>query len=817
MASPLGWFRRHQKGMMVVFGMVLMGIFGLGSVAMMINPGQITNPAANKVVVTWDGGKLQQSQIDNLRIRHFAAARFIEGVEAEARNQKAGNFRSPALPVRWISESADVRQIDKEIAKRYIMAERAKRAGIVVNDAMVHDYISLIHNLVDFSQADLEVINNRVNGDYDDLVDIRGQLKIELAAQQYQIMLNTGLPDALSPTETAEFYNRLEKTIECSVLALDVEDYLDKVSEPPSNSELKKIFEEGRYKIEDPNGLEPGFKRAKRVRINYVSADYVDFLEMEKAKITDQQVQEEYARRVEKEDRLVMELVPQENAGDNGAPTPPGDGGNADDDAAPLPPGDDDADLESGQSGEPEGAGESNGNSADDETETETEQIENGDEEETEQTENGNEEQTEDEGGMPLTLSRTQTQFVSTVQDEDSEAGLNQEETENSDGEESIANQDSEAQPNTDGEDPASTQDELDQPQMLDEEQGEGEQLPDDVVLPGEGSGSLRDPLELRPKKLDAVLSNLIRESMVADVALQEMQQMISEAKDEVREQQYNYADWAGLSDEEKKNSEPEITLNLKELADRFHLRSGETELMNYDDLLEDPKFGARKVIIEIPQRFGGPPRRSSVPLGAIVFSDLDNKSPFDPGDPVVEFGTQTNMLWWPVEIKEVEVLSFSDAKDDVLRFWKLQKARELALADANRIAQDLMNIKAKLLSYSDKAVLTGSFTWYLSGLVKPQGVTTPGDEFMSTAFGLKLNECGGALNDAGDFAYVIQKVFEDSRTDEQIASELLDTWTKFQMVPPNVTGTASGENRNMREGIRPTILEEMNVEWVFE
>ena len=66
MANPLRWFRRHQKLMMVFFGVGLMAVFGLGSVFTMINPGKMSVERDNPVIATWKGGKITRNDLDVL-------------------------------------------------------------------------------------------------------------------------------------------------------------------------------------------------------------------------------------------------------------------------------------------------------------------------------------------------------------------------------------------------------------------------------------------------------------------------------------------------------------------------------------------------------------------------------------------------------------------------------------------------------------------------------------------------------------------------------------------------------------------------------
>lgn len=800
MASPLGWFRRHQKGMMVVFGMVLMAIFGLGSVAMMINPSQLTNPADKEVVVQWDGGKLTKTQVENIRVRHFAAKRFVQGVEMAARG-KQENFFPAAFPINWLNEgNIDTRQADAAIVERYLLAERAKKEGMRVSDTMVSDYISLVHNMVNFGPADLERINMEVNGEHMDLVDIRRHLKMELAAQQYRFLLDRGFPITPTPTEAAELYSRLEKTIECTVMPVKVEDFISKVEGSPSNSELKKIFEKGQYLLEDSHPTKPGFKRAKRAKIQYVFAEFDDFLKAEMDKISDKQVQEEYDRLVEAKDSLVMEFVPPETTPDvlpgidDPAPLPGTEG----DDAAPTPPGDSDDPAPP-----PAKADGTDENKSDTDSSSES-------------TEGGSDEGDGSDKDLSLTV-QSASQFVSTGPQEEEE-GTNQEKAESTQEGTQKTDETTEAADPDSGDaatqetESKTTEQESGEPKMLDE----SNQDSGDAALPGEDDQEIDNPVLMRPKPLDVDLAQLIRERMVSDRAMNLMKDQIAQAEADVREQQYEYQDWESLPDAEKKGTEPNITLDLKEMATRLGLQYGETELLNRVDLFESD-FGGRRGIVEIPRQFG-PPQRTTAPMADIVFANLERQVTYEPGEPVVQEGNKINFLWWPVEIAEMEVLTFADAKPDVLEYWKREQAKELALQHAQDLANSLNAKKERLLdAHPDTSENTGSFTWYSTGFTQPTGVEAPGEEFMKTAFGLKMDESAGALNETGTHAYVVQKIFQDSRDDAQISDSLLSNWTKFQMIPPNVSGTVRQQSSRYRLKTREKIMEEMNVKWVSE
>ena len=70
--ANLRWFRKHQKIMLVVFGVILMAVFGLGSVISMIPNAPSDNDSdRNKVIAKWKGGQFTRGELAELTRMHF--------------------------------------------------------------------------------------------------------------------------------------------------------------------------------------------------------------------------------------------------------------------------------------------------------------------------------------------------------------------------------------------------------------------------------------------------------------------------------------------------------------------------------------------------------------------------------------------------------------------------------------------------------------------------------------------------------------------------------------------------------------------------
>ena len=789
MASPLGWFRRHQRGMMVVFGMVLMGIFGLGSVAMMIQPGQINDRYGKETAVKWSGGNISKSKLENVRYKHYATIRFLEALERASREQNEKSFNSvpSQLRIQPVPQNIPPNDLDAYVMERILYAKAAEDQGVVVNDAMVNDHFQQIATNSGFKQVDWELINQSANGDHVELVEIRNQMKIELAHKIYQVMMYSGLPNSPNPTEAANGFLRFNQLTECSTYPLKVVDYLTKVEDEPSNSELKKLYEEGKYRVPDGAYLEPGFKQNKRVNVQYLYGDPNVFLENEMRNVTDAEVQAKYEELVEAEDGLVMEQIPPEETELNEDAPEPGD--------APTPP----QDIESTDP--------SLGGSSDDPAPMPG--TDPGTAETTEGTIPGGTipEGAIPEGAIPESSSTTSpttglsvyprskhTVFTSLQQDETPE--VVEEVIKQLEDLDPPTTQDSDPAPNPESSENPNASEQTDDPDMLDD--GSQDEKP---ML----------PILQRPMKLDEELARKIRISMVRALANAKLETAVSTAQAEVQDLQFDFIEWEALTDQEKKDTEKPV-IDLKALAREFGLEQGETGLVSLDKLIKS-EFGKKEANRVV--RF----RKITVPFGVIIATGLDKRNIMET-DTLVENLNKKNYVWWLAEKHDIEIRSFADSKEEVLEYWRYQQARELALADAKSIAEKL-NSSNELLSESkyaknDKVTNTGEFTWFSeNGFATPENVEFPGDQFMTAVFETKLSEAGAAFNELEDTVYVFQKISEDKRSDETLREEFLSEFSKFQQIPGTAASMSNIRGREMGAKMRDNILKRYDVNWV--
>ena len=326
MSNPLRWFRQNSKILVVFLGIGAMAIFGLGPVFDVLSrSSSYEDGVLNPVIAKWKGGDLKRSDLDFSLRRHYQLLRFQQGVEKAAIAQEGEEYRPLVAPIQPIRDTGSQAQVDDQLIERKLLADKAESDGFVVSDSMIDDFLALLAGEAELSRADLEQINIEANQRSCSLAQIRRQLKSELLYRQMRVMASGGQPLIPNPSESMELYAKNSTRIECEVIPVPVSQFVDEVTEEPSNATLRSLYNDGKTRYPDPTGEKPGFKIGRRLVAQYFVADFDTFQQNEMNKLTDAQVEAEYDRLVNEENDLVMEVIPQDVEDDVVTPDEPGE------------------------------------------------------------------------------------------------------------------------------------------------------------------------------------------------------------------------------------------------------------------------------------------------------------------------------------------------------------------------------------------------------------------------------------------------------------------------------------------------------------
>ena len=838
MASPIRWFRKHAQFFVVIFGVVLIGIFGLGTVFTSLNPSDFISNGdeeANKVVAQWAGGELRKEDLFKLRRNHYATQRLVNHVYQYAVNENGGKQFPVAvpriLPLSRPGSNPTEEQMDEQMMNRFLFAKKAQGEGFIVDERMALDYIAQFGGDVPMSKNMLKQLNNQVNQRMP-LTAIVRHVQTELLSQQMESLARGGLPfddfnpvsaAAINPTEAIQLYARSNKQIECQVLPIPIEEYVSKINEEPSESELKALYEEGKYDYPFYNFKKPGFKKLKQARIQYFVGELDTFLTNEVAKLTDAEVQAEYERLVEAEDDFVMEAIPVEKKED-AADADASQGQASDvDDPAPAPQ---ETMIEEGsmEDADAEDAGD-----AEDAEPVETPDSEGGQSSVSVAIPQG------DKGPNRYTALKKQDDVP--VADtpgnpvpQDPSNGLRQEANEAvapvQDASEVVTESGAVLQADADtttteaaGEgvmqaveaatvDAASDAADATTGGAAADQAASSDEMAQDPALADEPK------VERRPKPLVDIAEELKRRMKMEDARIAR-DAAVDAAEKAVRKYQMKRSKW---DYEREQNGEGEELPppDYNKMADEYQLKFMETDLVDQTQI-GDERIGQITTFSFANQQL------VQKNVGEQIFEQYEDLSTYQP-QTVDDSATRSKVIYWLAEKVDQSVPDFVTARPTVLEYWKRNKGLEAAEAQAQSIVNQL-NDSGKLLKdipeYAEKAQDTGIFSWFSSfgrfAYGQPASVVAPGEEFMSAAFDLKEpGNAAKALNENRDIVYVIQNNSSFDMSIEQLGSDYMSkNFFQAKQIPREVVSAKGMYRRRLNFDWLRELQDDLKVEVV--
>lgn len=269
-----------------------------------------------------------------------------------------------------------------------------------------------------------------------------------------------------------------------------------------------------------------------------------------------------------------------------------------------------------------------------------------------------------------------------------------------------------------------------------------------------------------------------VREEIREDVASEKVSKKIDDTFTALRTSVIKFANQFSSWNAKKEGTQP-VPPDFKAMAKEKGIDFQETGWVSFQDEL-DTDFG--KSIF-----FTGDNRNARA-LGLAFSEDIRRYNPSESYlfGAEMKFLPQMKFLWWRTDYKDAYVPRFEDVKKEVLDTWKMVHARELAVAQANKYADEIKKQQAELQEvfkfrpelHPSKDI--GPFMWItqpsiardpsqptpLPYITPLDGVEKPGEEFMRTVFALGAGNTGVAMNSPQTVAYVIQvKGYEGSES----------------------------------------------------
>jgi hypothetical protein len=707
MASPFHGFRKRQKVLLVIIGVVCIFTFTVGDFILSYFPTS-GGRADDQAAVTWKGGQLTENELFNLRRVHHLTVEYLAQITKETVD-RGGSPKGPGVTRdrngRIVEPGISTDASDLRLVRTLLLAEQAEKIGMEVPDEAIVDFLAQLSDRM-LSSPELgamltDVTRGRLTRD-----QLFDNLRRELLSRNYLRLVASG--DVMTPDDAWSYYNRLTRRVTTSMLAFPAEDFLDRAPRP-NKSELQTFYEKYKDQYPSPGFPDPGFKQRPQYKFAYFKADSDKFIEEEKAKIPAEEVEKYYEEN--KESYKVPEL-PELPGVNSGAPAEGEEGAaasqspeEADEATAPdLTPPENPAPPKPDENA-PRAPG------ASDVPETPS----------------------TDEGAA-ISPSTFQVALLAAQED--------------------AANPQASDAPA----EPAKTDEAGDQPS------DEATETP-----PKETEAANEETADETAKAPNyqplSEVEDDIRRTLALQAARERMEKALTEARRQIDKYKRSFASYRARIESGGTAREPELP-NFKQIAADLGLDYGETPVV--DELTVGET--------ELGQTFVFGPGFQQYSFAQVAMGEQATLYQAE------RIQGLNDYLYWPIEFTTSRTPPLDEIRDDVTRAWRMQKAFEIAVQEAENAAQKVRAAAGEAPlpeaagATQAQVVRPPAFSWMTSGsmpfgggapyLSDVEGVDNPGHAFMEAVFRLQPGEVGVAPNEPKTIAYLVR--LEDETPSEE-------------------------------------------------
>ncbi len=754
MASrSMHYLRKHSKVILVVMGIVCMITFVVGAaLSDLVNSAARRAQNPNPIVVTWAKGKVTSQEMQNLRFRHAKVYEFLQRVIFTAIERGA----KPIINGRQVTldrmQSFDVGipadNSEESTVQTMVLAAEADRMGVAVDVDAAKNYLRQVSS-PELKEGDWFDIATQTIGEDNRLSvnQLLEHLAYELKAQHVRMLALSGyyaqgVGPIVPPGQAYELFGRLNRRFTVEAYPIETENFVNQVKGEPTQSELQELFDKGKNRDPDPNLDEPGFHKPHKLSFKWLKVNFTPFLEEAKKQITEQEIEEAYQKDISQGLHKVQELPPAtgpatDEKQEGGQPA-------ADKSVEEKPAEKKPTDKQPADSPLSEKPAESPAVDKADDADKSTGSVQPKDTKNTtEKSEPPKDCDQEAEPEKPSSAPPSTEQQVEPVKPD----------------EKTSSEQPAKEKPNT--EQPATEK-------SADEKPAADAGKP--ATAPPAEAGTTTPASEPKYKPLaevrDQILTRLAQP--IAEDARKKAVAEVTAAIEKYGKDYRRYQDVKSV----KKNAdikEP-AKLDLVPLAAKYDFPIGETPLVDRYEV-QKTEIGQKVQQFDMAAAQMGQFRMLS-------FADIaygQDQPLFRPEEARSSEPDISYVYFRTGEEKAADV-TFKEAGEQVLAFWKQRQAYKLALAEANKLAEKAKGAESLTAAVPDatKIITTPPFSWMSTGgfgfgqpeLSQVTGIDLAGREFMQSVFSLRPGETGAAPNQSHAKVYVVRVISQDPEED---------------------------------------------------
>jgi hypothetical protein len=289
MASPFSIFRKKQKMMIAVLGVMVMLAFVFIPIIMERMGGQAVRDEV--VASTVKFGKLRQSDVGALMRQRQG----VLGVLTDALQMSSPNPRM----VRQFLEAVFGPATDEAVVNSWLLARYAEYQGVAVSDQTINNFLKEITQ-DKVSPLDFQTAFKRSGMSE---FHFFNAMRDELLALQLQSMFRASLM-ATTPAQRWDYFTRVKQQATIEAIAVPAAQYLDRIPDP-GDDDLKAFFEEHKTKYPRPDLPDPAFRVPQKIALQFFKADHDKFA----GTVTDEEIKARFEKEKEFYDQLEKRLT----------------------------------------------------------------------------------------------------------------------------------------------------------------------------------------------------------------------------------------------------------------------------------------------------------------------------------------------------------------------------------------------------------------------------------------------------------------------------------------------------------------------------
>ena len=240
--------------------------------------------SADPVVVEWKGGAVREDQLERAVALRTLVNRFLMQAAATAGRDPS---RLPAFP-----------EGEELVVREMLLAKEAEKIGLTVSNTAINEFLAAwTNNMVRQDQFDGIIAGLRYGRAPVLAADLFESLRTALIARNTLLLFQTGFSGD-PPAWRWDFYKRLEQSATVEVFPIEVENLATSV-ELPNESKLKAYFDTFKNDLPSAMSPNPGFKEPHRIQYASLMADQKKFEAAAEKTITDKDIEEFYEKNKE--------------------------------------------------------------------------------------------------------------------------------------------------------------------------------------------------------------------------------------------------------------------------------------------------------------------------------------------------------------------------------------------------------------------------------------------------------------------------------------------------------------------------------------